>query len=275
MLDADVDAKMASREDLTALDAFKTEATRTTDGTQEAHTVPAAVVDTLKIDHAEDPTVSVQFAEVKTNASTSRTAAQANAEERIAASRTNRKTLSETAAMFRTIADYTSKTDADASNNNADASNNNADASNSNNADAITNMIVDATAKATTSVDVTMTTTTTVAADATTNSILISDAKNNKIVDVVDSKITSTSDAVSNQSTTADVVRKNANADVSRRAMSATTATNQLSAVDAKRSVMSATNANNQPSGANAKRNVDTATKPRTNAAADTDTYSF
>jgi hypothetical protein len=69
---------VASTELLPTLDALATNAALTTDGTQDPHTALAAV-DTTKTDHAEDPTVSVESGEVKTNASTSRTTAHKNA----------------------------------------------------------------------------------------------------------------------------------------------------------------------------------------------------
>lgn len=72
----DADAAMASREDLTTLDASTIEALATTDGTPEAPMAHA--IDTKPIDHAEDHTVLDQYGEVKTNASTSRTHAHSN-----------------------------------------------------------------------------------------------------------------------------------------------------------------------------------------------------
>ena len=71
---ADAHHKVASTEPLPTLDASAEEESKTTDGTQEAHTELAAV-NAKKTDHAEDPTVSVESGEVKTNASTSRTTA--------------------------------------------------------------------------------------------------------------------------------------------------------------------------------------------------------
>ena len=61
---------------LIAVDASKTDAARTTDGTQEAYTLPR--IETQKTNHAEDPMVSGVSGEVMTKTLTSRTTAQTN-----------------------------------------------------------------------------------------------------------------------------------------------------------------------------------------------------
>jgi hypothetical protein len=68
-------SKVPPLDNLMMLDALEIDVTRTTDGTQETYMVQAAAVDTQTIDHAEEPTVSVESIEVKTSASNSRTTA--------------------------------------------------------------------------------------------------------------------------------------------------------------------------------------------------------